>query len=355
MGKASGSKRKGKFRMAMIGVGGIGASHMKILAGMPDVELVGMADPSEKALAARAVDFPDCKPFADYQTMLAEVEADGVDVCAPNGVHAPAAIAALDAGAHVIVEKPMAMNAGEAQAMIDAAKKNKRKLCIAFQYRYTPAAVFLRKAMEAGQFGDVIYARVQALRRRGIPSWGVFGRKDLQGGGPLIDIGVHALEVAHYVMGSPRPVTASGATFTYLGDKKCEVACPWSAWDHTTYTVEDLAIGHIRFENGAVLNIESSFAAHIKENVFNFQVMGTRGGGTYSPPMIFRDQDGHMVNIEPDFLPTVDHFHAKLRDFIDHAMTGSPTLIAGEQGLMVQKMLDGIYQSAEAGREVGIE
>ena len=119
---------------------------------------------------------------------------------------------------------------------------------------------------------------MQALRRRGIPNWGVFGRKDLQGGGPLIDIGVHMLETAHYAMGAPKPVAACGSTYTYIGDKPSNVASVWPNWDYETYTVEDLAVGHIRFANGAMLSIETSFAAHIEKGEWNFTLMGEKGG-----------------------------------------------------------------------------
>ena len=201
---------KKKLRMAFIGAGGIAGTHMRYLAEMDDVALVALADISEDAMAGRAEEFGIDAAFTDYRKMLREVKPDAVSVCTPNGMHARASIAASTAGADVLVEKPMAMNAREAQGMIDAAKKSHRKLVIGFQHRYDPRTQFVRNAVEAGQLGKVVYARVQALRRRGIPNWGVFGRKDLQGGGGLIDIGVHALEMTHYAMGSPRPVAASG-------------------------------------------------------------------------------------------------------------------------------------------------
>jgi len=274
-----------------------------------------------------------------------------------NGLHAEASIAALNAGANVLVEKPMAMNAKEGKRMLDTAKRKRRKLVIGFQERYAPRAQFLKQAVDDGKFGKVLFGRVQALRRRGIPNWGVFGRKDLQGGGPLIDIGVHVLEVTHYVMGSPKPVSASGSTFTYLGNKKSEVASQWAGWDYKNYTVEDLAVGQIRFENGAVIHIESSFAAHIPENVWSFQLMGEKAGATLDPAKIHTDDYGHMVDVEPNWMPKADFstmFQSKMRNFVDHCLYNKPTKAPGEHGLLVQKMLDGIYESAEKGKEVAI-
>lgn len=350
-----------KLRVAFIGAGGIAGAHMSYLAKMDDVELVAMADVSEKSMARHAETYKIAKDmcFTDYNEMLTKVQPEAVSVCTPNGMHAPASIAASKAGAHVIVEKPMAMNAKEAQAMIDAATKAKTKLVIGFQYRFGSNAQYIKKAIDAGQFGNIMYGRCQALRRRGIPNWGVFGRKDLQGGGPMIDIGVHILEVTHYVMGSPKPVAAFGNTWTYMGNKKSNVVSMWPNWDHKTYTVEDLAVGQIRFDNGAILTIESSFVAHIEKDVFNFSIMGEKAGANWEPAAIYKDDaTGYMVNQTPGYLPSGsfgDHFAAKMRNFVEHVLYNKPTTAPAEHGLMVQKMLDGIYESAAKGGEVKID
>lgn len=348
---------KKKLRVAFVGAGGIAGAHMKCYEPMDDVEMVAMSDISKKSMERWATEYGISNAFTDYKEMLKKVKPDAVSVCTPNGLHAEATIAALRAGAHVMVEKPMAMNAREGKRMLDTAKQKRRKLVIGFQERYAPRAAFLKQAVDEGRFGKILFGRVQALRRRGIPNWGVFGRKDLQGGGPMIDIGVHVLEVTHYVMGSPKPVSASGSTFTYLGNKKSEVASQWAGWDHKTYTVEDLAVGQIRFENGAIIHIESSFAAHIPENVWSFQLMGEKGGGTLDPAQIFTDDYGHMVNVEPGWLKQADFgtmFESKMRNFVDHCLYNKPTNAPAEHGLMVQKMLDGIYESAAKGKEVAI-
>lgn len=344
-----------KLRVAFIGAGGIAGTHMRYYKDMDDVEMVAMSDIFEAGMAAKSEQYGIPDTFTDYNTMLNKVKPDAVSVCTPNGLHAPATIAALKAGAHVLVEKPLAMNAREGKKMLDAAKRYKKKLVIGFQQRYDAKAQYLRNAVEEGQFGKVLFGRVQALRRRGIPNWGVFGRKDLQGGGPMIDIGVHVLEVTHYVMGSPKPVAASGNIYTYLGNKpSSDVVCQWPGWDHKSYTVEDLAVGQIRFENGATIHIESSFAAHIEKNVWNFQLMGEKGGGNWETAQIFEDRNGYMSNSEAGWLPKVDIFGAKMRNFVEHALYNKPTVAPAEHGLMVQKMLDGIYESAEKGKEVSI-
>jgi len=350
------------LRVAFIGAGGIANTHIHCLQQLGDrVQIVALADPSEGAMAKRIADnqLAGVATFTDYKKMLKSVAIDAVNICTPNGLHAPASIAASKAGCHVVVEKPMAMNAGEAKRMLAAAKAAKKKIVIGFQYRFDPRTLLIRRAFDEGALGKVVFGRVQALRRRGIPNWGVFGRKDLQGGGPMIDIGVHALEMCHFAMGAPRPVAAVGSTFTYLGDKKSDTVSMWPNWDHQTYTVEDLAVGHIRFADGQVIHVESSFAAHHQhDGLMDFQLMGTKGGATWNDCKIYTDQLGHMVNIAPGWLPKTDfsiNFEAKTRNWVDHFQLDTPTMAPGEHGLMVQQMLDAIYASAErGGKEVTI-
>ena len=190
----------------------------------------------------------------------------------------------------------------------------------------------------------------------------MFGRKDLQGGGPMIDIGVHVVEMAHYFMGSPKPVAATGNCWTYLGDKPSEVMSMWPNWDYKTYTVEDLAIGHIRFDNGMIMQIESSFAAHIDKDEWKFVAMGEKGGCDWDPLQIFTDDAGAMVHIKPDYVaPDWNKdwtylFARKLQNWVDGILKGTPLRASGEEGLAIQKILDGIYRSAEqGGKEVPIK
>jgi predicted dehydrogenase len=339
-------------RVGFIGAGGIARWQAELLKKVPGAEVFAAADVSAAALDQFKKQHNPPHIFKDWKQLLALPGLDAVSVCTPNKLHCAPTIAALQAGKHVMVEKPMAMNAREAQAMVDAARKAKRLLQIGFQWRFTPAAQLLRKRVASGSFGDILYVRCQALRRRGIPSWGVFGRKDLQGGGPMIDIGVHILEMAHFIIGAPKPVSASAACYTYLGDQKPEALCSWGAWDYKTYTVEDLAVGFVRFANGATLTVESSFAAHIEKDVFTIQVMGTKGGATYDPLQIFTDDQGYMVNLTPAFAGSGDNFAYKMSHFVECVRDGKKSEAPGEDGLAVQRILDAIYKSASLKREV---
>ena len=348
-----------KLRLAFIGCGGVLQFYMNEMPKLPDIEVVAGCDIDPNRLKAAEERWGIKRHYADWNVMLREVRPDAVAVCTPNYVHVQPTVDALNAGVHVIVEKPMAMNAGECERMIESARKNNRKLVIGFQYRYHPNTQFLKRARDRGHFGNVMFVKCLALRRRGIPNWGVFGRKDLQGGGPMIDIGVHCIEMAHYTMGSPRPVAASAKTWTYLGNKPSDVVSQWPGWDWKTYTVEDYAIGQVRFENGAIMQIESAFAAHIEKDEWGFKIVGDKGGGAWEPPMLHGDQHGTMVNVTPGFLGHESDFHAlfrlKLRNFADHVLHDRPSEAPGEAGLMVQKILDGVYRSAEVGGEVGID
>ncbi|MGN6368228.1 MAG: Gfo/Idh/MocA family protein [Phycisphaerae bacterium] len=355
----SGQEFKGKkLRVALIGAGGISDLHLQTLQKFPDVELVAAVDNRQQRLDWVKSKYGVTELFKDWKEMLKKIKPDAVDICTPNGVHGPSTIDSLNAGAHVMTEKPMAMTPKECQKMIDAAEKNKKKLAVGFQYRFHPSTRFLKAARDEGEFGKVMFVKCEALRRRGIPNWGVFGQKHLQGGGPMIDIGVHVIEMAHYVMGSPRPVAASGNTWTYMGNKASKIASQWPNWDYKTYTVEDLAIGQIRFENGAILQIEASFVAHIEKDVWNFTLMGEKGGCTWDPPAVFTDRAGHMTNYSPSYTGNGDFpalFDYKLRNWVDAILYNKPLEAPGEAGLAVQKMLDGVYRSAEAGKEVKID
>ncbi len=343
-----------KIRIGFIGTGGIAGRQARCLQEIEEVEILAGADISEEALQSFAERFEVPQTFSDYRQMLKLKALDGVSVCTPNYLHKAPTIAALKAGKDVMVEKPMAMNAREARAMVEAARAAGRKLVIGFQFRFSPQAQALKRYVDDGQIGNVLFARVQALRRRGIPNWGVFGRKELQGGGPLIDLGVHMMELAHYLMGEPKPVSASAGTFTYLGNRPSDVLCTWPNWDHKTYNVEDLAVGFIRFENGACMSVESSFVAHIESNCFNVQLMGDKGGCTYSPLKVFKDEAGLMVNVEPAFTERYKDFDRKMQHWIAYLRGKEQTEAPGEAGLAVQQMLDGLYQSAGKGKEVRI-
>lgn len=343
------------INVGVIGTGGIASNaHMPALEKQPDIKIMAVCDVNEEAAKRAAERFNVPHTFTDYKKLLEMDEIDAVHVCTPNFLHMPPTIDALNAGKHAMVEKPLARNAEEGAQMVEAARKTGKKLMVAQNMRFTAEAQILKRFIDAGELGEIYFGRVWALRRRGIPSWGVFTDKEKQGGGPLIDIGVHALDLTLYLMGHPKPISASGQTFTKIGNTPGHVGV-WGPWDHTKYTVEDYAAGFIRLDNGASLILESSFAANMGDEKMNSTLLGTKGGADTSPLKIYGETHGTLVDITPVSIPKVSAYEAEVRGFYDAIQNDTEPPVTGEQALNVMKILDAIYKSSEIGKEVIID
>jgi len=344
------------LRVGIIGSGGIAQyAHIPNYQKCENVEVVACCDIVEETAKKCAEKYGIPRVFTDYQKMLEDVRLDVVSVCTPNYMHKDPTIAALNAGCHVMVEKPIAMNAIEGRAMVDAAKKNGRKLAMGLNMRQSPGAQALKRAMDAGDMGEVYFAKSLALRRRGIPGWGVFGEKDKQGGGPLIDIGVHIMDLTLWLMGHPKPIAVSGQCYTKFGNRR-DVIGLMGQWNVDTFTVEDFAVGLVRFENGATLSVESSFAANIERDVFDCKILGTEGGCQLDPLRIFTERNKTLYDITPYGLPgNVNTHEQNIRKFVDAVRNDTEVPVPGEHGLMVTEIIDAIYESSEKGHEVKIE
>jgi predicted dehydrogenase len=344
-----------KLRIGLVGCGGIASGrHVPAIAALPDAEITAICDVNEKCASDLAEKIGVKHVFSDYHKMLEMGELDAIDICTPNFLHMPPALAAFDVGKHVIVEKPIGLNAHEAQKMVDAGRKAKKKLMVAQCMRFTSESQALKRFIDAGKMGEMYYARVKAIRRRGVPSWGFFIDKEKQGGGPLIDIGVHILDLTLWLMGHPKVKSVSGAAYVKFGNKP-GVFNSWGSWDHTKFTVEDFASGFVRFENGATLTIESSFAANIDKDQMDLAIMGTEGGCQTSPVKMFREEHGSLYDLSPVNLPQVNNFEGEMRAFVDCIKNDTEPAVTGEQALMVMKILDGIYKSSETGAEVAVD
>lgn len=351
-----------KLKIGLIGTGGISrACHIPGFQSAPDqCEVTWLCDIAPDALAQAQALVPDARTTASYQDVLNDPEVDAVAVATPNKVHKQPTIDALNAGKHVLCEKPLAMNAEEAKAMCWAARESGKILQVALQMRFGGGARLMKDYIDAGHMGEVYYARAQALRRRGVPHWGVFIDKEQQGGGPLIDIGVHILDLTLFLMGYPKPVSASGKTWDYLG-KNPSLVNPWGDYDRSRFTVEDMAVGFIRFENGAVVTLESSFMANIKEELFRTELFGTKSGalvkgGGDNPVEIYSEQDKLLFDMVPRNVPDVKSHHtAEIQAFVDAVQSGKPSPVPGEQGLILNAVFDALYRSTESGREEPVD
>jgi len=346
-----------KIRIGIIGCGGIAKNeHVPAILAQPDAEIVALCDVDRHCceIVTKEHGINVKHIFTNYEDMIAMDEVDAIDICTPNFFHNPPTIAALKAGKHVLVEKPIARNATEGQEMIDAAKKSGKKFMVAQCYRYRSENQMLKRFIDGGAMGEMYYGRVQAIRRRGIPGWGVFIDKEKQGGGPLIDIGVHIMDTVLWLMGHPRPIAASGQTYTKFGTKP-NIVGMMGQWDYKNFTVEDFAAGFVRFENGATLTLESSFAANIERDKMGFAIMGTEGGCQSDPLKIFREEYGTLIDITPGYLPPADMYKGEIRGFLDCIQNDTEPPVTGEQALQIMKIFDAIYKSSELGKEVSID
>ena len=343
-----------KIGVGIIGAGGIAVSqHIPGYLKCPDVQILAVCDVDEERAKKAAEQFNIPHVFSDYKKLLEVDEIQAVSVCTPNFMHKDPTVHALRNGKHVLCEKPLAMNAREGEAMVRASRETGKKLQVGFNIRFDANSVALKKLIDGGALGDIYYARCQALRRRGVPNWGVFGQKHLQGGGPLIDIGVHILDLTLHMMGFPKPISVSGKAYTKFGNKP-NVFGAWGQWDWKTFTVEDFASGFVRFDNGTTLVLESSFCANIPHDVFDFMILGDKGGCQLSPPTIYGEQNLTLLNINPVMTrPTAAH-HEEIAAFIDAIRNDTPVRVPGEEALVVTKIIDAIYKSSETDREVKI-
>jgi predicted dehydrogenase len=319
------------------------------------VKVLACADISEETARKTAQEFDIPHVFTDYRQLLAMDEIDAVSICTPNYLHLAPTVEALEAGKHVLVEKPLAMDAVEGKQMVAAAARTGKKLQVGFMTRFHSTAQALKRFTDAGEMGEIYFARAQALRRRGIPGWGVFTRKDLQGGGPLIDIGVHILDLTLWLMGHPKPTYCSGQTYAKFGHREGVVGL-LGQWDPTTFTVEDFAVGLIRFDNGATLSLESAFCANMEQRgIFNTELFGTEGGCSYDPCKMFFERHKTLIDATPAYLPQVKAHEEEVRAFVSAILEDTPVPVTGEEALMTTQIIDAIYRSSELGREVPVE
>lgn len=352
-----------KLKLGIVGVGGIfNGCHAKPWLEHPEVEIVALCDvvraKAEKFAAAHGIK----RIYTDYRQMLADGGLDAVDICTPNLFHSEIAIAALDRGLHAFTEKPDAVSPAEAQKMADAAKRSGKVLMAMRNNRFTPQAQFLKKYIAAGHMGDIYTGRCGWIRRRGIPGkGGWFTTKELSGGGPLIDLGVHMLDVAIWLMGNPRPVAVVGATYRKFAEAGDTSDSVHSGFGETkaggTFDVEDLASGFIRFDNGASLQIEFSWASNIEQETNFVELRGSKAGfslenmrGTLK---IFSETEGALTDISPKPTLAGPHQHgANLHHFVDVIKGRAQPTNRPEHGVDMIKILSAIYESAKTGAEV---
>ena len=359
-----------KLKIGIIGCGGIAnGKHLPALSRQSDKAImVAFCDIiEEKAINAREkFGTPDCKVYTDYRELLADESIDVVHVLTPNRSHSEITVAALEAGKHVMCEKPMAINSEEAIKMLEAAKANNKKLTIGYQNRQRADSLYLKQEADQGTFGDIYFARATALRRRAVPTWGVFINEYEQGGGPLIDIGTHALDLTLWTMNNYKPKYCVGTTYHKLNSlPKDEQGNAWGPWDSEKYTAEDSAFGFIVMENGATITLESAWALNVadpREAVC--MLCGDKAGADFNGP----DESlrfnyvkyGRQYVLTPnlnaggvafyDGAGDEDPAAREARLWINAVINDTEPFVKPEQAYVVTQILEGIYESAKSGK-----
>lgn len=347
------------IRAGFVGAGSMARHYLDQIETMEDVEVVAVADIDVDRARRAAERYAVPHAFATYQELLRLEEINAVHVCTPNTAHREPAVAAVEAGRHVFVEKPLAASAEQAKDIILAARKAERTLFCSLHTRYNAPVIAARDIIDRGVLGDVYYAETVASRRRGIPTRPTFLRKELAGMGALVDIGIYSLDTALHLMGHPLPVSASGFMTNVIGRTHgAPKSGSWGSWKPEEFEVEELAAAWIRFDGGAVLVFKTSWAMHMDSLGGTF-FLGSKGGLKLEPEFkLFRDEWGYMVDVEPRGVaptPWTTRLRRELEDFYAAIRGGSSPPIDPEEVLMASVIFDAIAESAgSGGREVEI-
>ena len=353
-------------KIGIIGCGGIAnGKHMPSLKKIKNVQMVAFCDIIEERAVKAAEEYgvEGAKVYTDYKELLKDRDIEVVHVCTPNRSHAFISIDAMEAGKHVMCEKPMAKTYKEAKEMLDASERTGMKLTIGYQSRWRADSLYLKKMCEDGELGEIYYGKAIALRRRAVPTWGVFLNEYEQGGGPLIDIGTHALDLTLWMMDNYKPKMVVGTTFEKLKNQK-DCGNAWGDWDPKKVTVDDAAFGFIVMENGATIMLESSWALNIrnpKEAIT--MICGTEGGADMFDGLnINFIKNGRQCILKPDLTAGGVAFYdgdgdedpsvLEARAWLDAVVNDHEPRTKASQALVVTQILEAIYESAKTGKPV---
>ncbi len=356
-----------QLRVGIIGCGGIAnGKHLPAIKKEGSADIVAFCDIVEQraADAAKKYGTEDAKVFTDYQELL-KLELDAVYVCTPNRSHCEITVAALEAGKHVMCEKPMAINHSEAMMMVEAAKRTGKLLTIGYQNRYRPDSTYLKQECEAGELGDIYYAKAKAIRRRAVPTWGVFLNEFEQGGGPLIDIGTHALDLTLWTMNNYKPKSVVGTVYHKLNGET-QPANAFGAWKPEEFTVEDSAFAFIVMEDGATITLEASWALNTLDvHEAKTVLCGTKAGADMQNGLTINGtKHNRQYELKPELTaggvaffeggtPAPEVMEQQI--FLKAIRGEGELVVLPEQAAVVTQILDAVYQSAREGKQIVFE
>ncbi|MEK3902747.1 Gfo/Idh/MocA family protein [Paenibacillus sp. FSL R7-0179] len=356
------------YRVGVIGCGGIAnGKHLPALSRQDKVQVVAFCDIIKERAEAAAEQYggADAAVYTDYEELLKDASIDIVHVLTPNDAHAEISIAGLEAGKHVMCEKPMAKTAADAKRMAEAAKRTGKKLTIGYDNRFRQDSLYLKKVCEAGELGHIYYAKAHAIRRRAVPTWGVFLDEEKQGGGPLIDIGTHALDLTLWMMDNYKPKVVLGTKYHELSQKE-DAANAWGPWDPKKFTVEDSAFGMIVMENGATITLEASWALNSLDlDEAKCSLSGTEAGADMKDGLrINGEKHSKLYTNEIELGAGGVAFYdgkeekatdIELRKWIEAIEQDKDPVVTPEQAYVVSRILEAIYESAQTGKAVYLD
>ncbi len=349
-----------KIRIGMIGAGAIAPMHCRGILSHPSGELVALADSSRERADALAREFRIPTVYRDYRKLIDDRSIEAVSVALPNFLHAPVTIAALEAGKHVLLEKPFATSEAEALSVIGAAERSGRILTVGMNQRFTVEAQTVRALVERGELGEVYHLKAHWTRRSGAPRFGTwFADRKRSGGGALLDIGVHMLDLALSLIGNFSPLAVSGFSYSKFGSRGLGEGS-WGKSDpgERIFDVDDFAGALVRLQGGVTLELEASWARHqAAPDSRDVELFGTEGGATVFPPRLFKGLSGgrgyETIELQdgPLRYPGADRHH----NWIDAILGVAGIECTLSQALAVQRIIDAVYRSAENGRETRLE
>lgn len=341
-----------KVRVALIGAGGFGVYHMKQWPKVARAEVVGVFDSVSERARRVAAEFGIPRVYESLEALLADEAVEAVDVVVPNNAHAPVTVAALEAGKHVLCEKPLAANSADIERMIRARDASGCLLMTAQNFRFDEASVAFKKMVASGRIGEVYYTRAWWLRRRRVPATPGFITRAQSGGGPCVDIGVHLLDLVMHLLDFPNPVSVTGIAPTALATRP-GMSNEWGAFDPTHFDVEDFAAAMVRFDSGGALSLEVSWMLHTdRPEEHGLRMYGSDGGGQWPELTFSHERDGLIFaeRIE-NVTPGAGHQH-EMEAFCRAVRTRGPSPVPAEQSLLVTRMLEALYESSRSGHEV---
>ncbi len=329
-----------KTKIVIVGLGGIAQiAHLPVLSKMADVEITGVCDIDKGKTKFIADKYNIKNSYTDYEKMFKELEADCAVVTTPTNLHKDVAVAGIESGFNVLVEKPLVRNAVEGEKILESAKKNKKILMVGMNNRFRPDFMMQRSFISGKELGEVFYIKTGFIRRRStVEKWAL--DKSLSGGGVFMDLGIVVLDIALWLLKFPKIKSVSAVNY-----------------NRTFKTVEDTSIVFLRFVNGSTVSIEASWSLLRENDMFYCNVYGTEGSTSINPLRIYKKMHGTLVNVTPLKLEKPANifkrsYEYELQHFFNSVRTGRPVVSDGEEALSRQRIIDTVYKSAKSGKEI---